>query len=74
MFVLFAVPSGILIFGDLFYLEVLSFGGGSFDRMHISFCRYYEVPIKTKTRTWCAMGVKPIQRVIEHRDVSSSSD
>jgi len=69
-------PAGLVTFGDFantFVQAVLS-AGARFNRIDVVFDRYYEVSIKSATRTRRSLGTRPIRRIIEHVNVPLPSN
>ena len=69
-------PTGQVTFGDFAstFVQAVLNAGASFARIDVVFDRYYEISIKSATRSRRSQGTRPIRRVIEHADVPLPSN
>ncbi len=69
-------PTGLVTFGDLAntFVQAVLNAGAMFNRIDVVLDRYYEVSIKSATRTRRSQGTRPIRRIIEHANVPLPSN
>lgn len=69
-------PPGLVTFGDFAdtFVQAVLNAGAKFNRVDVVFDRYYQLSIKSATRTRRSKGTRAIRRAIEHHNVPLPSN